>query len=134
MRFKEFSSSVKIGSLQVETIIERPSLEEGETLNGTLYLEDGEDEKEIDWIELKVLRLIGLEGQELETVIGKQSLEFAGADKSKKSVMHQFEIIPDERWSEESESARLVLRTSVFLMNGEQAESEDSFTYTTYES
>lgn len=133
MSFKEFSSLVKIGTLQVETIIERASLEEGETLNGTLYLEDGEDEKEIDWIELKVLRIVEGAGQELETVIGKQSLEFAGADKSKESVMHQFEIIPDERWSGENENAKLVLRTTVFLMNGETAHSEDSFTYSTYE-
>ncbi|WP_232787020.1 sporulation protein [Planococcus sp. MB-3u-03] len=38
--------------------MERPHLEEGETLNGTVYLDGGSGDQEIDYIELQVIRLV----------------------------------------------------------------------------
>ena len=64
-----------------------------------------------------------------ETPVAKQSLEFAGAVKSKNSVMQQFEIVPDERWVLENANAKLILRTIVHVKNGVDVQDEDEITY-----
>lgn len=139
MKFKDFLSSIGIGSLKVETVVEMPHLEEGETLNGTVYLDGGDGDQTIDYIELNVIKLIEDTRDDsdfdfYETVITKQSMEFAGSVKSKDTVMQQFEIVPDERWVLENPKAKLILRTIVHVKNGVNAQDEDEITYGTFES
>ncbi|ANU28256.1 sporulation protein [Planococcus versutus] len=139
MKFKDFLSSIGIGSLKVNTVVEMPHLEEGETLNGTIYLDGGDGEQTIDFIELNVIRLVEDTRDDsdfdfYETIIAKQSMEFAGSVKSKDTVMQQFEIVPDERWSLEHPKAKLILRTIVHVRNGINARDEDVITYGTPES
>lgn len=134
MKFKDFLSSIGFGSLKVETVVERPHLEEGETLNGTIYFEGGDSDQEIDYVELLVIKLIDDYREDsdfdvIETVIGRQSLEFAGSVKSKDTVMQQFEIVPDERWQVETDKARLILRTIVHIREGVNVRDEDEITY-----
>lgn len=139
MKFKDFLSSIGIGSLKVETVVEMPHLEEGETLNGTVYLDGGDGDQTIDFIELNVIKLIedtrdDSDFDYYETVITKQSMEFAGAVKSKDTVMQQFEIVPDERWVLDNPKAKLILRTIVHVKNGIDGQDEDEITYGTSES
>lgn len=134
MKFKDFLSSIGFGSLKVETVVERPHLEEGETLNGTIYFEGGDSDQEIDYVELLVIKMIDDYREDsdfdvIETVIGRQSLEFAGSVKSKDTVMQQFEIVPDERWQVETDKARLILRTIVHIREGVNVRDEDEITY-----
>ncbi|HSJ39331.1 MAG TPA: sporulation protein [Planococcus sp. (in: firmicutes)] len=139
MKFKEFLSSIGFGSMKVETVVERPHLEEGETLNGTIYFEGGDSDQEVDFVELQVIKLIDDYREDsdfdvIETVISKQSLEFAGSVKSKDTVMQQFEIVPDERWLAENENSRLILRTIVHIREGVNVRDEDEITYGKLES
>ena len=139
MKFKDFLSSIGIGSLKVETVVEMPHLEEGETLNGTVYLDGGDGDQTIDFIELNVIKMVEDTRDDsdfdfYETVIGKQSMEFAGSVKSKDTVMQQFEIVPDERWTLDHPKAKLILRTVVHVKNGVNAQDEDEITYGTSES
>jgi sporulation-control protein len=139
MNFKGFLSTIGFGSLKVETVIERPHLEEGETLNGTIYFKGGEGDQDIDFVELKVIKLVEDYREDsdfdfIETVVGKQSIEFAGAVKSKETVMRQFEIVPDERWLIGASNAKLILRTIVHIDNGINVQDEDEITYGTGES
>lgn len=134
MKFKDFLSSIGFGSLKVETVVERPHLEEGETLNGTIYFEGGDSDQEIDYVELLVIKMIDDYREDsdfdvIETVIGRQSLEFAGSVKSKDTIMQQFEIVPDERWQVETDKARLILRTIVHIREGVNVRDEDEITY-----
>lgn len=134
MKFKDFLSSIGIGSIKVDTVVERPHLEEGETLNGTVYLDGGSGDQEIEYIELLVLRLVEDYREDsdfdfYETPVAKQSLEFAGSVKSKNTVMQQFEIVPDERWELENPNAKLILRTVVHVKNGVNVQDEDEITY-----
>ncbi|MBT2582143.1 sporulation protein [Planococcus sp. ISL-109] len=134
MKFKDFLSSIGIGSIKVDTVVERPNLEEGETLNGTVYLDGGSGDQEIDYIELLVVRLVEDYREDsdfdfYETPVAKQSLEFAGSVKSKNTVMQQFEIVPDERWELENPNAKLILRTVVHVKNGVNVQDEDEITY-----
>lgn len=134
MNFKQFLSSIGIGSMKIDTVVERPHLDEGETLNGTVYFTGGESDQEIDFIELNVLKQI--EGYRedsdfdmIEKIVAKQTLEFAGSVKSKETIMQQFEIVPDERWILEMPKAKLVLRTIVHIKNGVNAQDEDEISY-----
>lgn len=134
MKFKEFLSSIGFGSMKVETVVERPHLEEGETLNGTIYFEGGDSDQEVDYVELHVIKLIDDYREDsdfniIETIISKQSMEFAGSVKSKDTVMQQFEIVPDERWLVETDKARLILRTIVHIREGVDVRDEDEITY-----
>ena len=58
MNFKKFLSSIGIGSLTVETVVERPNLNEGETLNGTIYITGGDSDQKIEYVELHVVKQI----------------------------------------------------------------------------
>ncbi len=138
MKFKEFLSSIGFGSMKVDTVVERPHLEEGETLNGTIYFEGGDSDQEVDYVELQVIKLIDDYREDsdfniIETVVSKQSMEFAGSVKSKDTVMQQFEIVPDERWLVETEKARLILRTIVHIREGVDVRDEDEITYGKFE-
>lgn len=134
MNFKQFLSSVGFGSLKVETVVERPNLEEGETLNGTVYLEGGDGDQEIDFIDLNVIKQLEDYREDsdfdvIETIVAKQSMEFAGSVKSKDTVMQQFEIVPDERWQLDNPKEKLILRTIVHIKNGVDMQDEDEISY-----
>ncbi|MDN7240999.1 sporulation protein [Planococcus sp. N028] len=134
MKFREFLTSIGFGSMKVDTVVERPHLDEGETLNGTIYFHGGDEEQDIEFVELKVIKLVEEYREDsdfgyIETVVGKQSIEFAGAVKSKESVMRQFEIVPDERWLFDSDRTKLILRTIVHIDNGINVQDEDEITY-----
>lgn len=134
MNFKQFLSSIGIGSMVIETVVERPHLDEGETLNGTVYFTGGDSDQEIDFIELTVLKQIENYREDsdfdvIEKIVAKQTLEFAGSVKSKETLMQQFEIVPDERWILEMPKAKLILRTIVHIKNGIDATDEDEISY-----
>ncbi|MGO1060096.1 sporulation protein [Planococcus sp. FY231025] len=134
MNFKKFLSSIGIGSLTVETVVERPNLNEGETLNGTIYITGGDSDQKIEYVELHVVKQIDevredSDFQLIENVVAKQSLDFVSTLKSKGSLMQQFEIVPDERWIVENTKTKLLLRTIVHVDNGVDAVDEDEFTY-----
>ncbi|PSL41864.1 sporulation-control protein [Planomicrobium soli] len=134
MKFRNFLTSIGFGSMKVETVIERPHLDEGETLNGTIYLHGGDGEQDIEFVELKVIKVVEDYREDsdfdyIETVVGKQSIEFAGSVKSKETVMRQFEIVPDERWLFDSDKAKLIVRTIVHIDNGLDVQDEDEVTY-----
>lgn len=134
MNFKQFLSSIGIGSMQIDTVVERPHLDEGETLNGTVYFTGGESDQEIDFIELNVLKQIenyreDSDFDRIEKTVAKQTLEFAGSVKSKETLMQQFEIVPDERWMLEMPKSKLILRTVVHIKNGVNAQDEDEIIY-----
>lgn len=135
MNFKKFLSSIGIGSLMVETVVERPNLNEGETLNGTIYITGGDSDQTIEYVELHVVKQIDevrddSDFQLIENIVAKQSLDFVSTLKSKGSLMQQFEIVPDERWLAENPNTKLLLRTIVHVDNGVDAQDEDEFTYT----
>ncbi|MFD1862739.1 sporulation protein [Planococcus chinensis] len=134
MNFKKFLSSIGIGSLTVETVVERPNLNEGETLNGTIYITGGDTDQKIEYVELHVVKQIDevrddSDFQLIENVVAKQSLDFVSTLKSKGTLMQQFEIVPDERWIVENAKTKLLLRTIVHVDNGVDAMDEDEFTY-----
>lgn len=134
MNFKKFLSSVGIGSVKIDTVVERPNLTEGETLNGTIYFEGGDSDQNVEFIELQVVVQIDeyredSDFQVIEKVVSKQTLEFFGTVKSKDTVMQQFDIVPDDRWILENPKAKLILRTIVHIQNGIDAQDEDEITY-----
>lgn len=134
MNFKKFLSSIGIGSLTVETVVERPNLNEGETLNGTIYITGGDSDQKIEYVELHVVKQIDevrddSDFQLIENVVAKQSLDFVSTLKSKGTLMQQFEIVPDERWIVENAKTKLLLRTIVHVDDGVDAMDEDEFTY-----
>ena len=134
MHFKQFLSSIGIGSLKINTVVERPHLEEGETLNGTVYFTGGSSDQEIEFIELNVIKQIEDYREDsdfdvIENIVAKQTLEFIGSVKSKAAVMHQFDIVPDDRWILENPKGKLILRTIVHVNNGVNVHDEDEITY-----
>lgn len=138
MNFKQFLSSIGFGTLKVDTVVEMPNLEEGETLNGTVYLEGGDGDQEIDFIDLNVIKQLENYREDsdfdvIETVVAKQSMEFAGSVKSKDTIMQQFEIVPDERWQLDNPKEKLLLRTIVHIKNGIDMQDEDEISYGVFE-
>ncbi|MDN7243923.1 sporulation protein [Planococcus shenhongbingii] len=134
MNFKQFLSSIGIGSLKINTVVERPHLEEGETLNGTVYFTGGNSDQEIEYIELNVVKQIENYREDsdfdvIENIVAKQSLEFIGSVKSKDAAMHQFDIVPDERWLLQNSKGKLILRTIVHIVNGVDVQDEDEISY-----
>ncbi|HSI66282.1 MAG TPA: sporulation protein [Planococcus sp. (in: firmicutes)] len=138
MKFKDFLSTIGLGSMKIETVIERPHLNEGETLNGTIYVEGDSVDHEIDYIELRVIKMVEDYREDsdfdyIEDTIAKTSIELIGSVKSKESRMFNFEIVPDERWQVTTPKTKLVLRTILHVKNGRNAKDEDEITYGTYE-
>ena len=134
MSFKKFLTSIGFGSLKVDTIIERQHLDEGETLNGTIYFHGGEGDQDVEYIDLQVIKMVEDYREDsdfdyIETIVGKQSIEFAGSVKSKETIMRQFDIVPDERWLYSGDKTKLILRTVVHIDNGVDVQDEDEITY-----
>ncbi|EMR06741.1 Stage 0 sporulation protein M [Bhargavaea cecembensis DSE10] len=131
---KSFLSKIGIGGLEVDTVVDNQVLEEGETLNGTVYIDGGEADQIIDHITLEVLVRIHREDamsdfEDVDRTITKHSLELIGDSKSKETRMIPFEIVPDDRWLVNKDSEKLLLKTTVHVENGVDAYDEDEIQY-----
>ncbi|RSK30926.1 sporulation protein [Bhargavaea beijingensis] len=131
---KSFLSKVGIGGLEVDTVVDNQVLEEGETLNGTVYIDGGEADQIIDHITLEVFVRIHREDamsdfEEVDRTITKHSIELIGDSKSKKTRMIPFEIVPDDRWLINRDNEKLMLKTTVHINNAVDAYDEDEIQY-----
>lgn len=131
---KSFLSKIGIGALEVDTVVDNQVLEEGETLNGTVYIDGGEADQIIDHITLEVLVRTHREDamsdfQDVDRTITKHSIELIGDSKSKETRMIPFEIVPDDRWLINKDNEKLMLKTTVHVDNGVDAYDEDEFHY-----
>jgi sporulation-control protein len=131
---KSFLSKIGIGGLEVDTVVDNQVLEEGETLNGTVYIDGGDADQIIDHITLEVLVRVHREDamsdfEDVDRTITKQSIELIGDSKSKETRMIPFEIVPDDRWLINQDSEKLLLKTTVHIDNGVDAYDEDEIQY-----
>lgn len=134
MGFRKFLSSIGIGSMSVETVVETPNVVGGDPLLGSIYIEDNESGQEIEFIELIVLKRLERysEYSDFEVVdktVTKQTLEVAAGFNSKDAHILDFQLVPDERWQTEQENEKLILRTVVHILNGVDCSDEDEITY-----
>ena len=131
---KSFLSKIGIGGLEVDTVVDNQILEEGETLNGTVYIDGGEADQIIDHITLEVLVRIHREDamsdfEDVDRTITKHSIELIGDSKSKETRMIPFEIVPDDRWLINKDNEKLMLKTTVHVDNAIDAFDEDEIQY-----
>ncbi|SIT80917.1 sporulation protein [Edaphobacillus lindanitolerans] len=131
---KSFLSKIEIGALVVDTVVDNQMMEEGETLNGTIYIDGGDADEVIDHITLEVLiRPLAHSAERLSDADGrtltKQSIELVGDVRSKGTRMIPFEIVPDERWEVDTEQSSLMLRTTAHIPGGTDAHDEDQIQY-----
>ncbi|KZE40199.1 stage 0 sporulation protein M [Bhargavaea cecembensis] len=131
---KSFLSKIGIGGLEVDTVVDNQMLEEGEILNGTVYIDGGEADQIIDHITLEVLVRIHREDamsdfEDVDRTITKHSIELIGDSKSKETRMIPFEIVPDDRWLINKDNEKLLLKTTVHIDNGVDAYDEDEIQY-----
>ncbi|WP_213423045.1 sporulation protein [Bhargavaea massiliensis] len=131
---KSFLSKIGIGGLEVDTVVDNQILEEGETLNGTVYIDGGEADQIIDHITLEVLVRIHREDamsdfEDVDRTITKHSIELIGDSKSKETRMIPFEIVPDDRWLINKDNEKLMLKTTVHVDNAIDAYDEDEIQY-----
>jgi sporulation-control protein len=131
---KSFLSKIGIGGLEVDTVVDNQMLEEGEMLNGTVYIDGGEADQMIDHITLEVLVRIHREDamsdfEDVDRTITKHSIELIGDSKSKETRMIPFEIVPDDRWLINKDNEKLLLKTTVHIDNGIDAHDEDEIQY-----
>src|SRR5690606_35443771 len=108
---KKFESSIKVKSININTVVDHPYIEHGINLSGTIYIEGVHDES-VENIKLEVFKLTK---DESPKIVSKHSIELVGAAASKDMPMIPFEIMPDERWLPQNneEVTKLILRTSV---------------------
>ena len=131
---KKFLSTIGIGSMKVDTIVDQPDLAHGESLSGKIYIDGGQSEQMIDFIKLEVIKRS--EGHREDSdfdvtndVVAKYMIETIGSVKSKETRMVPFEIMPDERWEYDKEKAKLFLRTSVHITGAVDVQDEDEIRY-----
>ena len=132
---KKFLSSIGIGSLKVDTIIDHPEIAHGEPLIGTIYIDGGQSEQLIEYIKLEILKRT--EGHREDSdfdvtvdIVAKHSIEMVGSVKSKETRMVPFELMPDERWKSNDPNVKLYLRTTVNIVNSVDVHDEDEIVYT----
>ncbi|MCM3088720.1 sporulation protein [Bhargavaea ginsengi] len=131
---KSFLSKIGIGGLEVDTVVDNQTLEEGEVLNGTVYIDGGDADQIIDYITLEVFVRIHREDamsdfEDVDKTLTKHSIELIGDSKSKETRMIPFEIVPDDRWLINKDNEKLLLKTTVHIENGVDAYDEDEFHY-----
>ncbi|SEJ17242.1 sporulation-control protein [Bhargavaea ginsengi] len=131
---KSFLSKIGIGGLEVDTVVDNQTLEEGEVLNGTVYIDGGDADQIIDYITLEVFVRIHREDamsdfEDVDKTLTKHSIELIGDSKSKETRMIPFEIVPDDRWLINKDNEKLLLKTTVHIDNGVDAYDEDEFHY-----
>ncbi|MET1015083.1 MAG: sporulation protein [Paenisporosarcina sp.] len=131
---KKFLSSIGIGSMKVDTIVDHPNLAHGESLSGKIYIDGGQSEQLIDFIKLEVIKRS--EGYRedsdfdvINDVVAKYMIEMVGSVKSKETRMVPFELMPDDRWEYEKEHAKLFLRTTVHIAGAVDVRDEDEIRY-----
>lgn len=131
---KKFLSTIGIGSMKVDTIVDQPDLAHGESLSGKIYIDGGQSEQMIDFIKLEVIKRS--EGHREDSdfdvtndVVAKYMIETIGSVKSKETRMVPFEIMPDERWEYDKDQAKLFLRTSVHITGAVDVQDEDEIIY-----
>ena len=134
MMLKKFLSTIGIGSMKVDTIVDKPEIAHGESLSGKIYIDGGHSEQVIEFIKLEVL--MRKEGHRedsdfdvTEECVAKHTIEMVGSVKSKETRMVPFEMMPDERWESTDETAKLYLRTSVHIINAVDVRDEDEIVY-----
>lgn len=130
----KFLSTIGIGTMKVETVVEQPQLSHGESLSGKIYINGGKTEQIIEFIELEVLkRTEGHRGDSdfdvTNECIAKHTIEMIGSVKSKETRMVPFELMPDERWESEANNVKLFLRTSIHITNAVDVQDEDEIVY-----
>lgn len=131
---KSFLSKIGIGGLEVDTVVDNQTLEEGEVLNGTVYIDGGDADQIIDYITLEVFVRIHREDamsdfEDVDKTLTKHSIELIGDSKSKETRMIPFEIVPDDRWLINKDNEKLLLKTTVHIENGVDAYDEAEFHY-----
>ncbi len=131
---KKFLSTIGIGSMKVDTIVDQPDLAHGESLSGKIYIDGGQSEQLIDFIKLEVIKRS--EGHREDSdfdvtndIVAKYMIETIGSVKSKETRMVPFEIMPDERWEYDKDQAKLFLRTSVHITGAVDVQDEDEISY-----
>lgn len=131
---KKFLSTIGIGTMKVDTIVDQPDLAHGESLSGKIYIDGGQSEQMIDFIKLEVIKRS--EGHREDSdfdvtndVVAKYMIETIGSVKSKETRMVPFEIMPDERWEYDKDQAKLFLRTSVHITGAVDVQDEDEIRY-----
>ncbi|HJF34297.1 MAG TPA: sporulation protein [Sporosarcina psychrophila] len=122
---RQFTSTIEYGSMTVNTNVDGPNIAFGETLSGTVYIDGDESDELVDYIEIELLK----RSETDEVIIAKQSIEIMSDIKSKETWMISFEMVPDERWENETEVQTLILKTTVHLKSGIDIQDEDEITY-----
>jgi len=133
--FEKFLSTIGIGSMKVDTIVEKPHIHFGETLSGKIFIDCGRSEQQIDFINLEVIKR--REGYREDSdfditndLITKHTIEVVGDIKLKETRIIPFELKSDEAWNISNEEEKLVLRTSVHITNAVDVHDEDEIFYT----
>lgn len=124
---RQFMSTIEYGAMTVNTNVDGPNIAFGETLSGTVYIDGDESDELVDHIVIELLK----RSETDEVIISKQSIEIMSDIKSKETWMISFEMVPDERWENETEAQTqtLVLKTTVHLKSGIVIQDEDEITY-----
>jgi sporulation-control protein len=131
---KKFLSTIGIGSMKVDTVVDKRDVAHGEALSGTIYIEGGQSEQEIEYIKLEVMKRIVAHREDsdfdvTDSIVAKHTIEMVGSVKSKETRMVPFELMPDERWDSQDASVKLFLRTSVNISNAVDVQDEDEIFY-----
>jgi len=131
---KKFLSTIGIGSMKVDTVVDQPVIAHGESLTGTIYIDGGQSDQLIDYIKLEILKRT--EGHREDSdfdvtndIVAKHTIEMVGSVKSKETRMVHFELMPDERWESNEDNVKLYLRTSVHILNAVDVQDEDEIIY-----
>ena len=131
---KKFLSTIGIGSMKVDTVVDQPEIAYGETLSGTIYIDGGQSDQHIEFIKLEVLKRT--EGHREDSdfdisneCVAKHTIEMVGSVKSKETRMVPFQLVPDERWESEGENVKLFLRTSINITNAVDVQDEDEIVF-----
>jgi sporulation-control protein len=134
LMLKKFLSTIGIGTMKVDTVVDQPQLSHGESLSGKIYINGGQTKQIIEFIELAILKRT--EGHRKDSdfdvtndCIAKHTIEMVGSVKSKETRMIPFELMPDERWESEAENVKLFLRTSIHITNAVDVQDEDEIVY-----
>lgn len=130
----KFLSTIGIGTMKVDTIVDQPVVAHGETLSGTIYIDGGQNDQVVEFIKLEVFKRT--EGYREDSdfdvtseCVAKHTIEMVGSVKSKETRMVPFELVPDERWSSEGDNVKLFLRTSINILNAVDVYDEDEIVF-----
>ncbi|WP_431030371.1 sporulation protein [Lysinibacillus sp. LZ02] len=118
-------TTMECDGIKVDTMLDKTTLVEGDTVSGHVYVIEETDEEKIDYISLRVLKK---SASGIQT-IGKHGVELVGNIHTKEMEILSFEIIPDERWAC-AENEEIIFQTVVVLLDGTEMKDEGMITYT----